>query len=78
MNRPDDGLRRLFTLTDEPSGGDPSGEVAPQIVEALLSPPASLPLLITKRQRAMLKELGFPDEAIGEMRPAEAHKHLGL
>jgi hypothetical protein len=40
------------------------------------SPPVSL--MITNRQRAELRELGFSDEAIREMTPAEAHEKLGL
>ncbi len=35
-------------------------------------------LMITKRQKASLHERGFSDEAIREMTPAEAHKHLGV
>lgn len=35
-------------------------------------------LMITSRQRAELRELGFSDEAIREMTPAEAHEKLGL
>lgn len=34
-------------------------------------------LIITQAQRAALRELGYSDEAIHTMTPAEAHKHLG-
>ena len=39
---------------------------------------AAVSLMITKRQRLQLKELGFSDLAVAEMKPNEAHKHLGL
>lgn len=35
-------------------------------------------LMITRRQKERLRELGFTEDAIREMRPAEAHAHLGL
>ena len=35
-------------------------------------------LMITRRQKDRLRELGFAEEAIREMTPAEAHAHLGL
>ncbi|ABY29156.1 hypothetical protein [Methylorubrum extorquens] len=38
----------------------------------------AVPLMITNRQRAGLRDLGFSDEAIRQMTPAEAHEHLGL
>ncbi|MET0528578.1 MAG: hypothetical protein ABW003_09575 [Microvirga sp.] len=43
--------------------------------------PAASPvvsLMITNRQRAALRELGFSEEAIRQMTPAEAHGKLGL
>ncbi|WP_456685614.1 hypothetical protein [Bradyrhizobium sp. P5_C11_2] len=43
--------------------------------------PATSPavsLMITNRQRAALRELGFSEEAIRQMTPAEAHEKLGL
>ncbi|GJE52774.1 hypothetical protein GOFOIKOB_5848 [Methylobacterium tardum] len=43
--------------------------------------PATSPavsLMITNRQRAALRELGFSEEAIRQMTPAEAHGKLGL
>lgn len=45
------------------------------------APPPATPvvsLLITSRQRARLRELGFSDSAVRQMTPAEAHEHLGL
>ena len=35
-------------------------------------------LMITKRQRVELERRGFSDDAIRDMRPADAHGHLGL
>lgn len=40
--------------------------------------PAAVSLMITRRQKEELRALGFADEAIREMKPAEAHRHLGL
>ncbi|TXM63853.1 hypothetical protein FV226_27165 [Methylobacterium sp. WL12] len=43
--------------------------------------PASAPavsLMITNQQRAELRALGFSDEAVRLMTPAEAHAQLGL
>ena len=43
--------------------------------------PATSPavsLMITNRQRAALRELGYVEEAIRQMTPAEAHGKLGL
>lgn len=40
------------------------------------SPPVSL--MITNRQRADLRALGFTEDAIRVLTPAEAHRHLGL
>ncbi len=44
--------------------------------EAPASPAVSL--MITRRQKERLRELGFAEEAIRGMKPAEAHAHLGL
>jgi PncC family amidohydrolase len=38
----------------------------------------SVSLMITRRQRAQLLELGYTDDAVREMTPAEAHNHLGI
>lgn len=42
------------------------------------STPPAVSLMITSRQRAALRELGFSGEAIREMTPAVAHEKLGL
>lgn len=40
--------------------------------------PPAVSLMITRRQKERLRELGFAEEAIREMKPAEAHARLGL
>ncbi|KAB1074069.1 hypothetical protein [Methylobacterium planeticum] len=38
----------------------------------------ALSLMITREQRVRLRALGFTDQDIHTMSPAEAHRHLGL
>ncbi len=40
--------------------------------------PPAVSLMITNRQRAALRELGFSEDAIRQMTPSEAHGKLGL
>ena len=40
--------------------------------------PVAVSLMITRQQRAALRERGFSDEDIRTMTPAEAHRHLAL
>ena len=40
--------------------------------------PAGIPLMITRRQREQLRELGWSDEQIREMTPEEGHRKLNL
>ena len=40
--------------------------------------PTAVSLMITRRQKEQLRLLGFSDEAIRDMTPAEAHASLGL
>ncbi|RYB04773.1 hypothetical protein [Lichenibacterium ramalinae] len=54
---------------DEP----PSGEAAP---DGTALPGVSL--MITRRQKAALRDLGVSEEEIRHMTPAEAHARLGL
>ncbi len=35
-----------------------------------------IPLLITRRQRADLREFGFSEDDISVMTPSDAHRHL--
>ena len=48
----------------------------PTAAPAAASPTVSL--MITNQQRARLRELGFSEEAIRLMTPAEAHRQLDL
>lgn len=41
-------------------------------------PPSAVSLMITRRQKQLLRDLGFSEGEIREMTPAEAHAHLGL
>ncbi len=60
--------------TDAGLGWMSAAQAGPAPAEA----PAAVSLMITRRQKAELGALGFSDEAIREMTPAEAHRHLGL
>lgn len=53
-------------------------DVQPKSPHTHLDPAPSVSLMITNRQRAVLRELGFSDEAVRRMTPAEAHAQLGL
>lgn len=61
-------LDRLDRANDD----RPNGAAVP----AAASPTVSL--MITNQQRARLRELGFSEEAIRLMTPAEAHQQLDL
>ena len=50
----------------------PGAQAAPAAASLAVS------LMITRQQRSRLRELGFSDEDIRTMTPAEAHRHLGL
>jgi len=39
---------------------------------------ARFPFFITKRQKTLLRERGYSDQQISQMKPEEAHKILGL
>lgn len=56
----------------------PGKEDQPSDGTSSLSSSPTVSLMITSRQRAELRELGFPDESIRLMTPAEAHAQLGL
>ena len=60
-------------------GTDPSPTKAPSGESGAAPGDAvGVSLMITRRQRAQLRDLGFSDETIGAMTPLEAHRHLGL
>jgi hypothetical protein len=61
-----------LTLPEAPAGAVASVDQAPQQTTVAVS------LLITRAQKAMLRERGFSDEEIRHMKPEEAHNHLRL
>jgi len=61
-------LDRLGGANDAQPGGT---ETQPTSVPAVS-------LMITNQQRAALRELGYSDEVVRLMTPAEAHAQLGL
>ena len=82
MARTDDSLRPLLNqAAAEEAFLDRVGLPEDAELNATGSAPATSPavsLMITNRQRAALRELGFSEEAIRQMTPAEAHGKLGL
>ena len=67
----DETLRQLLLTASGQS--EPRPEPPPHP-----APPNAVSLMITNRQRAQLRELGYTDAAIQEMTPADAHQALGL
>jgi hypothetical protein len=82
MARTDDSLRPLLNqAAAEEAFLDRVGLTEDAELNATGTAPATSPavsLMITNRQRAALRELGFSEEAIRQMTPAEAHGKLGL
>ena len=78
----DDSLRPLLNqAAAEEAFLDRVGLTEDAELNAMGTAPATSPavsLMITNRQRAALRELGFSEEAIRQMTPAEAHGKLGL
>jgi len=78
----DDYLRLLLSqAAAEEAFLDHVGHAEDAELNTTNSAPAASPavsLMITNRQRAALRELGFSEEAIRQMTPAEAHGELGL
>jgi hypothetical protein len=78
----DDYLRLVLNLAaEEDAFLDPVGRAADAELNAMGTAPVTSPsvsLMITNRQRAALRELGFSEESIRQMTPAEAHGKLGL
>ena len=78
----DDDLRLLLNqAAAEKAVLDRVGCAEDSELNATGTAPATSPvvsLMITNRQRAALRELGFSEEAIRQMTPAEAHGKLGL
>jgi hypothetical protein len=78
----DDSLRPLLNqAAAEEAFLDRVGLTEDAELNATGTAPATSPavsLMITNRERAKLRELGFSEEAIRQMTPAEAHGKLGL
>lgn len=78
----DDYLRLVLNLAAEeaafldPTGRPEDAELNAMGIASVTSPAVSL--MITNRQRAALRELGFSEDSIRRMTPAEAHGKLGL
>jgi hypothetical protein len=78
----DDDLRLLLNqAAAEEAFLDRVGNAEDAELNATGTAPATSPvvsLMITNRQRAALRELGFSEESIRQMTPTEAHGKLGL
>ncbi|GJE12227.1 hypothetical protein [Methylobacterium longum] len=78
----DDYLRLLLSrVAAEEAFLDRVGRAEDAELNAADAAPARSPavsLMITNRQRAALRELGFSEESIRQMTPVEAHEKLGL
>jgi hypothetical protein len=62
-----------------PKGLTPLGDPLPERAEPTSKVPfAGFSLMITRRQKADLRERGYTDEQIRDMTPNEAHRVLGL
>jgi hypothetical protein len=62
-----------------PKGLTPLGDPLPERAEPTSKvPPAGFSLMITRRQKADLRERGYTDEQIRDMTPNEAHGVLDL
>jgi len=78
----DDDLRQLLeqaaaeeAFLDRVGGAD---DAEPNTKSRTPATSPKVSLMITNRQRAALRELGFSKESIREMTPYEAHGKLGL
>jgi hypothetical protein len=52
--------------------------VSASVQPTLSAPPAGVSLMITRQQKADLRERGYSDQQIRDMKPEEAHRVLGL
>lgn len=71
----DDYLRRLL---DQAAAEEMFLDRLGRAEEAQPDAAPTLALMITRAQRLRLRALGFTDQDIHAMSPAEAHRHLGL
>ena len=56
----------------------PADNLPPENVQPVKAPPAAVSLMITRQQKADLRERGYSDAQIREMKPEDAHRVLGL
>jgi hypothetical protein len=68
-------LRKVKRSVREP-GKDPSSPPAPESAADHVRPGVSL--MITQEQKTALRERGYDDEQIHEMKPEDAHRALGI
>jgi hypothetical protein len=47
-------------------------------ISQLMVMDAQMPFMITKAQKAKLRAIGYDDDAISEMTPAQAHRNLKM
>jgi hypothetical protein len=73
----DEAAPSVSTLSQKCS--TPSDELPPENVQpAAKASPAGISLMITRRQKADLRERGYTGDQIRDMKPEEAHRVLGL
>ena len=77
--------RALTPGTDRPAerqlGNEPAVSSESNVEDAIAatpSPKAQVSFFITQAQKAQLREKGYSDDQIAQMKPAEAHRILGL
>ena len=66
-------------------GDDSSGDLTPSdewltesVQPTVEAPPAGVSLMITRQQKADLRERGYSEDQLWDMKPEEAHRVLGL
>jgi hypothetical protein len=73
----DEAVPSVSTLSQQCS--TPSDDLLPENVQPnAKAPQVGVSLMITRRQKVDLRERGYSDEQIREMKPEEAHRLLGL
>ena len=70
------GLQR--SLSQRPSPEPVSNEVKVERDVIPADDKTQVSFFITKSQKVQLRELGYSDDDVARMKPAEAHKILGL
>jgi len=73
-----DQLLRIPLLIQDDDTPDDADEIALELVRDEEHAGVSVSLMVTRAQRATLRERGYTDEQIRDMRPEDAHRALGL